>query len=121
MIDIRAVAEAFSGHRFAETYAHLAPDVRWVLVGATDIDGRDAVIEVCEQTLADLAASDTEFLRFKVIAGSDAVAVDAVGRYTGPGGDTSVVSSCDLYDFTGGQLVEITSYTVELAEPETAR
>ena len=26
----RAVAEAFSGHRFADAYDHLAPAVRWV-------------------------------------------------------------------------------------------
>jgi hypothetical protein len=28
-----AIAESFSRHRFAETFPHLADDVRWVAVG----------------------------------------------------------------------------------------
>jgi limonene-1,2-epoxide hydrolase len=58
------IAEAFSGHRFREADDSLAPDVRWVLVGGDTIDGRDRVIDNCEQTLAALADTDTEFLRF---------------------------------------------------------
>ena len=119
----REVAEAFSGHRFAEAYDHLAEDVRWVLVGAGELVGRAAVQDACEQTLAELAGGSTEFLRFLTIDGSGAdgtgaVAVDAVGRYTVPGHPVSVVSSCDLYEFDGGQVRTITSYTVELDQPE---
>ncbi len=29
----RAVAEAFSGHRFTDTYRHLAPSVTWTAPG----------------------------------------------------------------------------------------
>jgi hypothetical protein len=36
----RQFAEAFSGHRFAEAYAALAPDVRGLTVGAGEISGR---------------------------------------------------------------------------------
>jgi hypothetical protein len=32
-MNTQQIAEAFSGHRFAETYDHLAVDVRWVLPG----------------------------------------------------------------------------------------
>jgi ketosteroid isomerase-like protein len=118
MTSPRQVAEAFSGHRFADAYPALADDVRWVPVGQEPLVGRQAVIDACEATLAELSTATTEFLRFEVIADGDAVAVDAVGRYVDSGGATSVVSSCDLYAFRDGALRSITSYTVEL-DPAT--
>ncbi len=44
------------------------------------------------------------------------MAVDAVARYVDEAGSTSVVSSCDIYEFDGDALVTITSYAVELPE-----
>lgn len=110
----REIAEAFSGHRFSDAYAGLAPDVRWTSVGAGVLTGRQAVVDACEATLAEFATGTAEFRRFLVIAEGDAVAVDAIGRYVDADGGVSVVSSCDLYEFSGGTLTAITSYTVEL-------
>ncbi len=111
---ITEIADAFSRHRFSATYPHLAADARWVLVGEAALEGRDAIIAACENTAAELAATTTEFTRFLSITGPDAVAVDAIGRYTDVEGHVSVVSSCDIYQFTGGLLTTITSYAVEL-------
>ncbi len=73
----REIAEAFSGHRFREVYAALAPEIRWIAVGEGALTGRDAVVEACEATLSELASGTAEFTRFVVIAGADAAAVDA--------------------------------------------
>ena len=113
-MELRQVAEAFSGHRFAAAYPHLADDVRWVLVGGDPIEGRDAVVAACEGTLAELRETTATFERFVVVADGDTAAVDAVGRYTAADGTQSVVSSCDVYEASGGRVVRITSYTVEL-------
>jgi ketosteroid isomerase-like protein len=110
----RQIAEAFSGHRFAEAYPALAPDVRWTAAGQGSLRGRDAVVAACEDTRAELATGTAEFLRFLVIADGDAVAVDAIGRYVDADGGISVVSSCDIYEFRDGVVSSITSYTVEL-------
>jgi hypothetical protein len=88
----RQIAEAFSGHRFADVYAALAPDVRWTAVGEGLLTGRQAVVDACKATLA----------------------VDAVGHYLDADGAVSVVSSCDIYEFHDGALQAITSYAVEL-------
>ena len=64
----RAVAEAFSGHRFADAYDHLSPAVRWVIRGEETTEGKDDVISVCEQTLSELTNVTTEFTRFVVAA-----------------------------------------------------
>jgi len=115
----RETAEAFSGHRFSDAYGALAPDVRWTSVGQGALVGRQAVVDACEETLAELATTTTQFLRFVVVADGDTAVVDAVGRYVDAGGGVSVVSSCDVYEFTDGLLTTITSYTVEL-DPTTA-
>jgi ketosteroid isomerase-like protein len=117
MITPTQIAEDFSGHRFKETYDHLAPDVQWILVGGETIHGRHRVIDTCEQTVAELAGTTTEFLRFVTIADKQAVAVDTVGRYRSPDEETSIVASCDIYEFQQGAVATITSYTVELTAP----
>lgn len=115
------LARAFSSHRFEEVYDHLAGDVRWVAVGAGVVSGRDAVIDACTRSTAELADTTVEYLRF-VTAGDGAeptqrVAVDSVARYRDTDG-TSLVSSCDVYEFRGGTVVAITSYAVEV-DPES--
>lgn len=54
-------------------------------------------------------------MRFLVIAGDEAVAVDVVARYTDADGSATTVASCDLYEFDEGQVTTITSYTVEVS------
>lgn len=74
------------------------------------------MIAACEDTLAELATSTSEFTRFVSVASAEAAAVDAVGRYTAPDGATSSVSSCDIYEFRGDLVARITSYAVDLEE-----
>ena len=109
-----AIAESFSRHRFAETFPHLADDVRWVAVGQATMQGKAAVVDACEAATAEMADLTVEFTRFVSIVGQDAAAVDVVARYVGADGQVSVVSSCDIYEFADGKLVAITSYAVEL-------
>jgi hypothetical protein len=108
------IAEAFSGHRFAEVYPHLADDVRWTLVGDRTFAGKAAVTAMCEESAGYLATVTTAFSRFKVVVGEDAVVVDSRASYTDGEGTVSSIASCDIYEFVDGSLSEITSYTVEL-------
>ncbi len=112
---IKAIAEAFSRHRFAETYPHLAAEVRWELIGGPTLRGRDAVIEACEHSNRHLAQTTTEFGKFKTVVGSDSVVIDSLAEYVAVDGQKSVVASCDIYDFVEGVVTTITSYTVEVS------
>lgn len=112
-----AVATAFSRHRFAEAYPALHEELRWTLVGDSVLVGKPAAIEACEATLAGLAETVTEFLRFDTVVGTDAVVVDSVATYASADG-TVTVASCDLYRFRDGQVVAIRSYTVEVGGEE---
>jgi SnoaL-like domain len=119
-ITTEEVARSFSGHRFEETFDHIAEEAVWHLVGQARLEGRDAIIKACRATAAENAETDTTWLRF-VSAGTGAVvAVDAIGRYTGPSDTVSTVSSCDIYEFDGDMMVAIISYAVELATDDPA-
>jgi hypothetical protein len=115
-VDTQQISEAFSGHRFAETYEHLAPDVRWVLLDHGAIEGKDAVVAACDSSAAEMSGlASVEFSRFDSVAGDRLAVVDAEARYESPDGSVSVVSSADIYEFNGAGLVTtITSYAVEL-------
>ncbi len=113
-VDLVKIAAAFSSHRFEETYDALAPDARWIGVGQFFLDGKEAIIAACSATTAELATTHTEFTRFVTISEADAVAVDAIARYTGSDGAVSVVSSCDIYEVDDDRIKLITSYAVEL-------
>ena len=111
----RETAEAFSGHRFADAYGALSPDVRWTAIGQEVVTGRQAVVDACEGTLAALATTTVERLRFLVVAEDAAAAVDTLTRYVDADGSTSVVASCDVYEFADGLVTAITSYAAEVA------
>jgi len=116
-VDARQISEALSGHRFTETYQHLASGVRWVVLpDQVAIDGKDAVVELCESSAAEMAGlAKVEFSRFDSVAGDRLAVVHAEARYESPDGSVSVVSSADIYEFDGDGLVTtITSYAVEL-------
>ena len=119
-MNTRQIAEAFSSHRFAEVYDHLADGVRWVLPGHAPIAGRADVIAACDAATAEFERqAGTEFLRFVSVADDSGAAVDAIGRYTEQDGAVSVVSSADVYEFDArGLLTTITSYAVELTQEQ---
>ena len=112
------IAEAFSRHDFEASYPYLAEDVRWNRVGESLVEGKDNVISVCRESAEYLTGVTTDFRRFRKVITDDCVVVDSVAEYTEKEGERSRVASCDLYDFTNGNVSEITSYTVGLgAQP----
>ena len=113
----RAVAEAFSGHRFPDTYGHLASHVTWTARGGSQTVGRDAVIAACDASARELGQMTVELLTFRSLADGESVAVETVGRYQEPDRDASFVASVDLYDFTHGKVTRIVSYATEIENP----
>lgn len=123
-MNAQEIAEAFSSHRFEDAIPHLAPTVRWVLPGQGSINGRDAVVEACRASAAQMAALAAHGLvRLVSVASGSVAAVDAVGRYVDQDGGESFVSSADIYEFDSQDRVAvITSYAVEVggADPSSA-
>jgi ketosteroid isomerase-like protein len=112
------IARAFSSHDFAAATPYLADDVAWILVGEeSPIVGKPAVVDLCKRSAADLEQVTTSFLRFRVVVAEDCVIAESLAQYVATDG-TSIVASCDLYDFSDGLVTEITSYNIELTGTE---
>lgn len=117
-LDRVGVARAFAQHRFDEVLPHLAPGVRWMIVGYMILEGADAVARTCRDTAGSLQGTSASWDRCVTVAQDDTVVVEVLGRYSGPDGVTAV-ASCHLCEFTGSQITSITSYGVEV-DPDSA-
>jgi hypothetical protein len=117
-LSVEEIARAISGHQFRDAYPHLADDVSWTQVGEHRLEGRDAFIAACDTSAKYLQGVSTAFRQFRVLAARDVVVIDSVAEYAGADGSTSVVASCDLYEFTAGSLSNLTSYNIELSDSQ---
>ncbi|HME49359.1 nuclear transport factor 2 family protein [Mycobacterium sp.] len=118
VFDPGAVGRAFSEHRFDEVFPHLADDVRWTVVGYMVLEGADAVIRTCRDTLESLKGTTISRDRCITAVGDGVVAVDSFDRYSGPDGVTAV-ARCNTFEFSGDKIASITSYAVEV-DPDCA-
>ena len=107
------IARAFSQHRFGEALAHLAPDVRWTIVGYSVLEGADAVARTCRDTAGSLDDTTASWDHCLTVTQDDTVVVEVVGRYARPDGVTTV-ATCYIYEFAAGRIASITSYAVEV-------
>ena len=117
-LDIHQIAEALSSHRFVETYPYLADEIKWNIVGAEELMGREAVIDSCDKSAKYLETVATTFTKLKVNRAETFVVVESIAQYQDQENQTSSVSSCDVFQFSDGRLVEITSYNIELHKPK---
>jgi hypothetical protein len=115
-LTIKQIAEAFSQHDFASTYPYLSDQIQWNLIGSQTLTGRQSVIATCEQSAAYLNTVTTTLDKFLVVCSENDVVIDSLSTYIDSEQQRLTVASCDWYRFERGNLVEITSYTIELNE-----
>ncbi len=82
---------------------HLAPDVRWNIVGDRLIEGREALLEFCEEMSAD---GCPPFQNIAITATPERIVIQ--GR-SSPKEDEAM-HYCDVYDLKDGKIAAITSY-----------
>jgi len=116
-LSIDQIAEAFCSYRFVVTYAYMADEIKWNIVGREELVGREAVIARCAESAQFLETVSTTSTKLKVNRAETCVVVEGAAQFQGQEGQTSSVASCDVYQFLDGRLVEITSYVIELNKP----
>ena len=116
-LDIYQIAEAFSSHRFIETYPYLADEIKWNIVGSEELMGRKAVIARCEESAKYLETVSTTFTKLKITRAENCAVVEGAAQFQDQENQTSSVASCDVFQFSDGRLIEITSYAIELNKP----
>ena len=111
------IAETFCSHRFAETYPYMAGEIKWKIIGRAELVGREAVIGRCVESAKFLETVSTTFLKLKIHRAEPYMIVEGAAEFQGQENQISSVASCDIFRFSEGQLVEITSYVIELNKP----
>ena len=116
-LDIYQIAEAFCSYRFAVTYPYMADEIKWNIVGREELMGREAVIDQCNRSAKFLETVSTTITKLKIIRAETFVVVEDAAQFQDQENQTSRVASCDVFQFSDGRLVEITSYVIELNKP----
>jgi hypothetical protein len=111
------IAEAFCSYRFVETYPYMADEIKWNIIGREELIGREAVIDQCDKSAKFLETVSATITKLKIIRAERLVVVEGAAQFQDQENQTSGVASCDVFQFSDGRLVEITSYNVELSKP----
>ena len=111
------IAEAFCRHRFDLTYPYMADEIKWTTVGNEELMGREAVIDRCDRSAKFLETVSTTFTKLKMNRAESFVVVESAAQFQDQDHQISSVASCDVFQFSDGQIVEITSYVIELNQP----
>jgi len=107
------IAAAFSNGNFELTFPYLADNVQWTVVGEDYFDGKQAVIDNCNQTARYFKSVTTHFKTLNVITDNNRIAVNGTAEFCRNGKRIHFVSACDVYEFNDhNQLQTITSYCI---------
>jgi predicted SnoaL-like aldol condensation-catalyzing enzyme len=110
--DTRQICEEFSKGNFEFAYNYLAQDIQWNIVGHELLTGKDQVVEFCNKTSEYFKEVTTEFRTSNIIVDSNLVAISGTAVFIKNENKRTEVSSCDVYRFEDGMLIEITSYCI---------
>lgn len=109
----KQIAAAFSNGNFELTFPYLADNVQWTVVGEDDFDGKQTVIDNCNQIASYFKSVTTHFKTQNVIADNNRIAINGTAELCRNGKRINFVSACDLYEFNDdNQLQTITSYCI---------
>ncbi len=108
----RQISEEFSKGNFEFAYKHLAEDIKWNIVGSEMLTGKEKVIEYCKNTSAYFKEVETDFRMNDVIVDGDLIAITGTAVFVNREKKKTQVSSCDVYRFNNGKLIDITSYCI---------
>ena len=116
-LDIDQIAEAFCSYRFVETYLYMADEIKWSIVGKEELVGREAVINQCDKSAKFLETVSATITKLKINRAETFVVVEGAAQFQDQENQTSSVASCDVFQFSEGRLVQITSYVIDLNKP----
>lgn len=113
---IKQISTEFSNGNFKFCYAYLANNIVWNIVGDKIVKGKEGVIEFCNKTAQYFSEVATTFNMHTIIVDGDCVAIDGTAEFINQEGKATHISSCDVYRFTNGQLLNITSYCIVMGK-----
>ena len=89
----------------------MADEIKWNIVGREELMGREAVIDRCVESAKYLETVSTTFTKLKINRAETCVVVEGAAQFQDQEYQTSSVASYDVFQFSDGRLVEITSFS----------
>ena len=71
----------------------------------------------CDKSAKFLETISTTLTQLKINRAETCVVVEGAAQFQDQENQTSSVASCDVFQFSDGRLVEVTSYVIELNKP----
>ncbi|MDF2455126.1 MAG: hypothetical protein K0R51_1119 [Cytophagaceae bacterium] len=107
------IAQAFSGGKFEKCFDYLTDQTIWNTPGEQYLKGKDEIIPFCKKVTAYFESVTTDFKPLHLIEGDCCVAINGTAEFIREGKYVSIVSSCDVYEFTDqNEIVSIYSYCI---------
>ena len=109
----KEIAEAFSTGNFDLTFPYLADNIQWTVIGDNFTEGKQAVIDQCNQIANYFKSLTTDFKLINTITDKDRVAINGTAEFIRDGKRVNFVFSCDVYEFNDNKILQtITSYCI---------
>lgn len=113
-LTIQQMAAAFSCGEFAKVYPYMADNIAWDIVGENSFEGKQAVVDNCEQVAAYFKSVTTVFTTENVLVADNRVAINGTAEFLKEDKRVAYVWACDVYLFTDdNRLAKITSYCIQ--------
>jgi len=105
---------AFSNGEFDKIYDFIADNAIWTVVEENIFNGKQAIINNCEQVGNYFKSVTTKFETIDVIPKNNKVVVNGTAEFLRDNNRVSFVWASDLYEFNeNGQIQQITSYCIQ--------
>ena len=95
----------------------MADEIKWNIVGGEEVMGREAVIDRCDKSANFLETVSATITKLDIHPAKRFVVMEGAAQFQDQEHQTSGVAGCDVFQFSDGRLVEITSYVIELNKP----
>ena len=100
------------------TYPYKADEIKGNIVGREELMGREAVIDRCDKSAKILETVSATITKLIINRAEIFVVLEGAEQFQDQENQASNVASCDVFQFSDGRLVEITSYVIELNKPK---
>jgi hypothetical protein len=95
----------------------MSNETKWNMIGREELVGREAVIGHCNKSTKLLETVSTTMAKPKIYRMEACVVLEGAAQFQDRQNQISGVASCDVFQFSDGKLVKITSYVIDLDKP----
>ncbi|HCN36129.1 MAG TPA: hypothetical protein DIS94_00250 [Bacteroidetes bacterium] len=112
-VNIRKIAKNFSTGKFDNAESYLTENCSWEIFGEMKLDGKNKILEHCQNISGYFNSVETEFTTHNVISNDNSVSINGRAVFKKDNEIKAIVNSCDVYEFNNDfKIKKIYSYCI---------